>query len=562
MSALRPACLLVLLAMVALRAQAAAPADAPPRPKLVVVIAVDQLAAGLFNQYRATFGHGFRRLLAESAVFPNGYQSHASTETCPGHSTLLSGRHPSATGIIANNWIDADTGANVYCVEDPQMRVPGRPAAPRGPKHLRVSMLGDWLKAADPASRVFAVSGKDRAAITMVGGASDGVFWWDDERGFNTYLRPGDDETARLAPVARFNAAVDAAWSKNLPRWRPADPRCASLARTQRYAELTIVHSVPPVLVRDAARPPRQDPAFRAWVRASPVLDRLTLDLAAELIDANRLGRGAAPDLLALGLSATDYVGHRFGNQGIEMCDQLAHLDRALGQFLRKLDGLGVPYVVVVSADHGGVDAPELTTQRGFDAMRAPRTLVPDLNKALREQLRLDFNPLSGDAGALYVARRRADAALRNRITEATIAMLRSRPYVSAVFTREEVLAVRVPAGRPADELTLIERFARSVDAERSADLLVAYAPLVSDSGAPRQAGDYVAGHGSPWNYDRGVPILFWRSGGVAFEQYLPVETVDIAPTLATLLGLTPPSLDGRCLDLDPGAGSSCTEAR
>ena len=140
-------------------------AAAPP-PKLIVAIAVDQFSANLFEQYRPTFSGGLARL-SEGVVFANGYQSHAATETCPGHSTLLSGRHPSATGIIANDWWAPD-GRKVYCVDDATMTVPGRSAG-RGPANLKVTTLGEWLRAADPASRTVAVSGKDRAAIMMAG---------------------------------------------------------------------------------------------------------------------------------------------------------------------------------------------------------------------------------------------------------------------------------------------------------------------------------------------------------------------------------------------------------
>ena len=130
-------------------------AAAPP-PKLIVAISVDQFSANLFEQYRSTFSGGLARLTKEGVVFPNGYQSHAATETCPGHSTLLSGRHPSATGIIANDWWAPD-GRRIYCVDDTTTTVPGRSKG-RGPVHLRVSTLGEWLRAADPASRTVAAT--------------------------------------------------------------------------------------------------------------------------------------------------------------------------------------------------------------------------------------------------------------------------------------------------------------------------------------------------------------------------------------------------------------------
>lgn len=534
-------------------------ADAPPEPKLIVTLTVDQFSAGIFDQYRGQFSGGLRRLIDQGVVFPNGYQTHAATETCPGHSTILTGRHPSATGIIGNGWLNAETGAKVYCVEDATTTVPGRPKDPRGPSHLRSSTLGEWLKARNAASRTVAVSGKDRAAITMAGHDPTAVFWWDDERGFNTYVPHGGDEAERLAPVKAFNEALTQRWTQSRPRWAPLKESCSALNGKQTYGEMTVDHRVPtswkPL---DPSKPWREDPAFKTWFKASPGLDRITLDLAVSLLERYKLGRGVSTDVLAISLSATDYVGHRYGNQGPEMCDQLAHLDRILGAFLTKLDALKLPYVVALTADHGAADAAERVAQRGFSTHRFVSDLVADTNKAVREALSLTYDPLKGDAQGLYVTRRdTADAALRERIATVALAAVITRPDVVAAFTKEAVLQIQLPINKPADELSLIERFAESVDAERSPDILIALQPYLS-LGKPKAPENYIAGHGSPWNYDRRVPILFWWPGVQGYEQYLPIETVDIAPTLAALVGLSIPPVDGRCLDLNRGAGSTC----
>src|SRR6195952_2312445 len=143
----------------------AEPARAQPAaPKLVVTLVVDQFSAELFERYRASFTGGFKRL-SNGVTFVNGYQSHAATETCPGHSTILTGRHPAATGIVANTWFDAKSGSSVYCVS---VKGTADPDA-RGPQNLRVPTFGEWLKQAQPQARVISISGKDRAAIMMAG---------------------------------------------------------------------------------------------------------------------------------------------------------------------------------------------------------------------------------------------------------------------------------------------------------------------------------------------------------------------------------------------------------
>lgn len=531
----------------------------PPQPRLIIAISVDQLSSNLFEQYRDRFTGGMKRLAQQGVVFPNGYQSHAATETCPGHSTILTGRHPAATGIIANVWYDRETGRDNYCVHDPDHPVPGRENQPRGPGNLKVSTLGEWMKAANPKSRVFGVSGKDRAAIMMTGRNPDGVFWWDDENGFTTSVPAGTTAAARLAPVAGFNKALFDGWLKTPPGWQMMDRRCAALQSVGHYADLTIDHRVPPPGGElTPGENARGNPVFRKWFRASPGLDALTLDLAGSLIERYRLGSGEAPDLLAISLSATDYVGHRYGNQGPEMCDQLAHLDQMLGSFLAKVEALKLPVAIVLTADHGAVDAAERVAERGIPAVRFDRNrMLGEVTAQVKAELGLDFNPLAGDGDQLYIVTWQEDPALRRRIRDLTIALLKKRPEVAEAFSADDVAGRFPPRGKPADELSMIERIAESFDRERSGDIVIAFQPNMS-FGHPETPGDTVAGHGSPWNHDRRVPILFWWPGTKAFEQSLPVETIDIAPTLATLLGLKTPEVDGRCLDLDPDRGDMC----
>ena len=549
------AALLTTLAVTGFAAPLAA-ATAPPVPKLIVAISIDQFSAALFDQYRSRFTGGLKTLQA-GVVFANGYQSHAATETCPGHSTILTGRHPAATGIIANNWYDDATANGTYCIADPKVTVPGRDK-PVGPARLKVPTLGEWMKAANPASRVYAVSGKDRAAITMAGHNPDGVFWWDDERGFTTYVPAGDTAEKRLAPVAAMNDAIFTGWKKAPPAWKPVDPRCRVGLGPHQYSTLTLDHELPPAGY--ALKPGddvRGDPVLLAQFRASPGLDRIVLDLAEKLIATEKLGHGPAPDLLAVSFSATDYVGHRFGAGSPEMCDQLAHLDATLGEFVTRLTALKVPVLVVLTADHGGIDAAEGVAERGFAAQRfdAP-AILRKVSGEVRGALKLDYDPLVGELTDIHIVPFGDDTpAIRAQLIAATVTALARHPEVVKVFTRAEALAGLPPKGKPADETTLLERVAESTDAARSGDLLTVLQPYATP-GAARVG--YIAGHGSPWNYDRRVPILFWWPGAEGFEQPLPIETVDIAPTLAAVAGVKVPEVDGRCLDLDRTAGTTC----
>jgi len=519
----------------------ASPAPTPSTPpKLIVAISVDQLSADLFAEYRNRFTGGFARLL-QGAVFPSGYQGHASTETCPGHSTILTGMRPARTGIIANNWIDqkvARADKQVYCAEDE--RAPGSTskAYTTSAIHLKVPTLGEMMKAANPASRMVAVAGKDRAAIMMGGHKVDELWYWKDKT-FTSYA-------GRTEPpvLVRANAAVAALIAKPQEAL-PLPGFCKGMSQPVRVGEQTI----------GAGRFERAAGDVRAF-RASPALDGAVLAIAAGLIQDMKLGRGAAPDIIAIGVAATDFVGHAYGLGGSEMCIQLAELDSALGSFFDTLDSWNIDYQIVLTADHGARDMPERQRQRAMpmEARVSPEVSAKAVGAAIGAALGVAGPVLLGSEGDIYVADD-VPAARRPAIIAEAARRFRAMPQVAAALTAAEIAATPMPTGPP-DIWTLAERARASYDPERSGDLLIMLKPHVTGIATPGVG--YVATHGSPWDHDRRVPILFWRKGMAGFEQPRSVETIDIAPTLAATLGLKVSGLDGRCLDLDPGAGDTC----
>lgn len=529
----------------------AAQAAPPPQPPLVVVISVDQFSLDLFDQYRATYTAGLKRL-SDGLVF-TGYQSHGATETCPGHSTLLTGDHPSRTGIVANNWYDRESGSNVYCVTKLGVADP----LAKTSEQLRVDTLGDWLTHARPGSRSFAVSGKDRAAIMMAGHHPTGVFWWDDGIGFNTSEYAGPADAKARAPAEAFDKALLASWRSGPPAlWPSAIPeRCKALQKPFTIGKVAYSGEIPPALSKDSETGPDwlNTAAFANELRVSPELDTLTLRFAEDLLDTYGLGRGSAPDLLAISLSATDYIGHRYGSGGPEMCVQMATLDQSLGAFFARLDKLGAPYVVLLTADHGGVDIPERLgpPARRIDSVK----ILGELTAYLRQTQNITYDPFLGDdPRQLILGLAPDDDRRRPEITAAVIDWLRKRPEVAQVFPAAEVAAAVPPKGKPVEQLTLAERLNESYVPARNGDIIVVWAEG-STPYVPRAAGDTAAGHGSPWDYDRRVPILVWWPGVTQTNAPASMETVDIAPTLAPLLGVTAPAdLDGRCVEI----GQTC----
>jgi hypothetical protein len=288
--------------------------------------------------------------------------------------------------------------------------------------------------------------------------------------------------------------------------------------------------------------------------RGSPEFDGATLALAASLIEEMQLGRGSSTDIISIGLAGTDIIGHSYGTEGAEMCLQLFSLDRDLGDFLRLLDSKGIDYQVVLTADHGGQDIPERRRLHGTPgAARVDAKLTAkDVGAAIGARLGLKGPVLIGEGsfGDIYVDRGLSPAD-RARAKAAAVAAFKAHPQVEAVFTHEQLTSTRSPTSSP-DQWSLIERARASFDPERSGDFLVL---LKRDVTPIANTTSYVATHGSPWDYDRRVPILFWRRGMTQSLRNDSIETIDIMPTLAASLGLAidAKSIDGHCLSAIQG---------
>jgi arylsulfatase A-like enzyme len=232
------------------------------------------------------------------------------------------------------------------------------------------------------------------------------------------------------------------------------------------------------------------------------------------------------------------------------MCLQQTALDATLGRFLAYLRALHVPMAVVLTGDHGATDAAEREHRHDTEASRLDsHVFVKALNDYLRQTLGFAQPPVSGSDPQQIWIKPDVPPNMRAKVQVEAVAWLKHQPQIRAVFTRREIQAAVVTPHTPPDRLTIIQRFRESYDPVRSADIAVAFAPRTS-FGEPHEEGDTIAGHGSPWDHDRQVPILFWWPGTGSETRSTPIETVDIAPTLAALVDVRTPDVDGRCIDL------------
>jgi predicted AlkP superfamily pyrophosphatase or phosphodiesterase len=511
-------------------------AAAPRRPALVVVIAVDQMRPDYFERFKSQLTGGFKRLAAEGVFYENADLEYANSETAPGHATLATGAYPSASGIVGNDWLDPATGKDVYCVADSAAGPVDGAGGEFSPKNLAVTALGDWLKAASPRSKVISVAGKDRSAVLMGGKRPDLALWY---RARTGHMITSDYYVRRLPEwVKAFNDSdwvarnTPAAWTKLLPESAYAQDGPDDFHAEMQWG--------PGRVFPHPFHPERKADHHRT----SPHWDRMLLDFALEAVRAEELGRRGVPDLLCVGLSATDYVGHTYGPDSHEIHDQILQLDLALGEFMKKLEAqVGGPIMIVLSADHAVTSTPEyLVEVKRVPAKRVAyrETVVPHVEQvsaSLGKEWRLDV-PVIRPGGVLdYAAAARAgvDArTLERRVREG----LQRLDIVADVFFRRELGDRRTP-DRP-----YLEQYRRSCYPGRGGDVFVRFRENVLVLGDP-----LAASHGTPYRDDTHVPLVFWRSGGKPARVARRVRTVDAAPTVARALGIRhPKTVDGRAL--------------
>jgi arylsulfatase A-like enzyme len=533
---------LVALAGAALLADCSGTSARPPAARLVVLIAIDQLRP---DRLSPELPGGLGRLMREGRVYANAFQDHAGTETCPGHVTLGTGRHPGPAGVPGNEFIDRASGALTYCVEDSASSagVFGSRALGRSPRLIRSPGLGDWLKAAAPRSRVFSASAKDRSAIALAGQRPDGAYWLalDSGAGFTTSRWYA---SALPGWVEAFNGPGGSALLGHAPeKWlhrgdRPGAQPDDYLGESARFQ-------------RASGHPIRDADPLRALTQLyyTPFIDEITLEFAQALVEAEQLGRGPDPDLLAVSLSATDTVGHLYGPQSQEAADALERLDAALGRFLGWLEArVGRDRLLLaLSADHGVLPLPERLSEEGKSqcAVTGGRIDEQALYAALAEHLAETFPPALEpaqrwfqSAGLDLTLRPETLAARRlslEQVTASAEAFLERQPGVAGAWTAAEITRDASPRGR---------LYRNSFDPERSPDLVLEPQPTCLISRLREGTT-----HGSPHEYDRRVPLILFGNGIAPATVEESAATVDIAPTLAARIGVAATAeVDGRNL--------------
>jgi predicted AlkP superfamily pyrophosphatase or phosphodiesterase len=524
--------------------------DPPPvvrgrPPKLVVQITVDQLRPDYWKRYAARYGAGgFRRFLEQGLRYESTFYSHAATETAVGHATLFTGASPADHGIVGNEWFDPVQKRRRFAVEDGAHRLLGRETPPdtgTSPAALRTTTIGDELfLATGGRSLIRSISIKDRAAIIPAGRAGK-AFWFDDRTGdfvtsdfYFSAIPPFAEAFNRKRPADHYRSR---AWELLLPRDgylnKDEDDRPFELG----YKTLGRVFPHP--LGGDT-------PAFYATLKRTPFGDELTEAFVAALLEGEPLGADDVPDLLAVSFSSTDYVGHFFGPESLEAEDNMLRLDRTLARLFESLlKRVGESeLLVVLSSDHGGCESPEALTKLGIAAERHDsRALVQALEQALQAKFGKGPNLVADFANPSFWFDESAIAARKLAVEDverAAAAHLAAQRGMAYAITRTDLARGSLPAG------LIYDRVRRAFDRERTGHVYVVPASgwvLATD------ARGLVTMHGTPWNHDAHVPLVFWGNGTVPGVLHAASDPRDIAVTLAAVLEIEPPrAASGRVL--------------
>ncbi len=484
------------------------------RPRLVVVVVFDQLPEWALELYEPILPEdgGIKRLIREGVWYQDAWYPQAATVTAVGHSVISTGLTPRHSGIVGNGWYDPTTGRAVYCVADERHRTVGSPGGGASPHRLRVPTVGDLLRLATAGrGKVVSVAGKDRSAVLMAGHGGQ-AYWYSRTNGMfvtSTYYQPEGklpDWVVAFNKEGRIRRYAGALWALTL------EPDAYVQSVDDRPCEpeggRTFPHRMP-----EAA-----SPVLGGAVYSSPFLHEHILAFAKAAIEGEGLGQDEVPDLLWIGLSATDAVGHRYGPFSLEYQDCLIRTDRALGAFFAQLDrAVGTEnWAAVVSADHGVAPCPEHLAAHGIDAKRVDFTeLRARVVEALAE---LAGDPESARAllaawgPYVYLNRKKVQelgldlGEVQRRIAKA----LELDADVAAAFAAEDLLN-----GDYSKTDFLAAQAAQTIHPAIGPDVVVVLRPYcIPGNGRPATGTT----HGSPHSYDARVPIL------VRFPRLSPAD--------------------------------------
>lgn len=514
----------------------------PPKPKLTVIIVVDQLRYDYLIRYSGLFKSGFAKLINEGAYFTEAYHDHAFTSTAPGHATIATGCFPSKHGIISNDYYEQSSQSFVYSCSDSAARILGNPEMKGiSPRRLLRNGISDWLKTSNKKNKVYSVSIKDRSSVLLGGQNPDGVFWYNDNSGkyitseyyMKSYPEWVDSFNASGIVLKHFNND----WEKLLDE----DYYLISREDDFTFENDRVGRTFPHHLKKST----NDKKLFFELLPYSPFGEEINFDFAKTVVENENLGGDNNPDLLFIGCSPGDKLGHDFGPLSQEMQDYYLRLDEYTGDFIKYLDQkIGKDnYVITLSSDHGVSTMPEELARRGYDAARVHSSEIKKQYHEAAEEVQKKYGltksivRLTASNGIVLnydeaEQKNISNAELRKALAE----NLKKIYFVADTYTVEEL--------KSEGNKEFLQNYKNSFMRERSYEIIIR--PKKNYTINHDKHG---VNHGTPYDYDSHVPVIFYGSGIKPGKINERIVTVDIAPTLADLLEIKyDEDIDGKSL--------------
>ena len=505
------------------------------KPKLVIMMVVDQMRADYISRYWDKLGEGgFKRIVNNGYMNKNANYDFFPTYTAAGHANISTGSTPSINGIVGNDWYDRNKSRSVYCTEDNNVKTIGSEskAGLQSPANLMTTTVGEELRlATNFRSKVIGIAQKDLAAILTAGHNATGVYWFDESTG--RFISSSYYTKSLPVWLNQFNERkltekyLSEKWETYLPI---AEYKTFATADDVPYEgkfdgekSPTFPHDIPEVLKKSDL----------GLIRSTPNGNKITFDLAKATIEGEALGTHDVPDLLNVSFSSTDYIGHQFGPRSIEVADMYIRFDIELQQFMEYLDKrIGKDdYVLCISADHGAADNPNFLKDNKLPGGYTSANLKDSLNSFLKTQF--SISPVKAFKNQQFYVDETLISKSKHSIEEVVSSMksyLLRQPYIMAAYGKEQIMV----SGNTSGMLPLLQN---GFYYQRCGDVTVIF-----NSGYLEGPSGTGTTHGSTYRYDTNVPLLWYGKGIKKDTDFSEVKVSDIAPTLSAILDIQSPS--------------------
>ena len=504
------------------------------RPKLVVGLVIDQMRWDYLFRYADSYGTGgFKRLLKQGFSFENTIIPYTPTVTAAGHACLYTGSVPAVHGIVGNDWIERDGEKSMYCAQDKSVNSVGT-ASKQGqmsPRNMLSNTIGDELRlASNFNSRVYGIALKDRGGIMPAGHSANAAYWFDDSTGHwissSYYMNNLPSWVSEYNDQKKPDSFMKIDWNLLYPQstYHQSTTDDKAYEKPLNHEKQKTFPHIYSTQIGKGYFP----------IRQSPYGNTITFDFAKQLIQQEKLGASGQTDMICISLSSTDYVGHRFGPNSMELEDMYLRVDLELAQFLQYLDKtVGENnYLFFLSADHGAPQVPDFMKENKIPAgnLRNPQ-LMKELNAACAGKYKDSLLVKGIFEYTIYLNMPRIDSLQLdvNAIKNTVLSYLKSKPEVMYAFDYAAFDKAILPAN-------IKERFANGYFYKRSGDIQYILKPQYTDVLSTGTE------HGTWYNYDAHIPLLWYGWKIKPGKSNREVYMTDVAPTIAAMLKIQMPN--------------------